>query len=221
MKSSYAAVEPYITRDGSEIRELMHPSVHGNRAQSLAEATVPAGATTLLHRHALTEEIYHFVSGEGVMTLGAERFAVRAGDTIAIAPGGAEIARKRVPAPRGDYAKSIAAIRDLVLDIDVQGARQLKERIPTAVTIFILPPSRTELESRLRARSQDAEEVIVRRLREAAEEIRNYSRYDYVVVNKEVDASVDKLVAIVNATRSRRERMDREIRPILETFEHA
>ena len=110
---------------------------------------------------------------------------------------------------------------DLVLDIDVQGARQLKERIPTAVTIFILPPSRTELESRLRARSQDAEEVIVRRLQEAAEEIRNYSRYDYVVVNKEVDASVDKLVAIVNATRSRRERMDREIRPILETFEHA
>ena len=110
---------------------------------------------------------------------------------------------------------------DLILDIDVQGARQLKERIPTAVTIFILPPSRTELESRLRARSQDAEEVIVRRLREAAEEIRNYSRYDYVVVNKEVDASVDKLVAIVNATRSRRERMDREIRPILETFEHA
>ena len=89
------------------------------------------------------------------------------------------------------------------------------------MTIFILPPSRTELESRLRARSQDAEEVIVRRLREAAEEIRNYSRYDYVVVNKEVDASVDKLVAIVNATRSRRERMDREIRPILETFEHA
>lgn len=87
MKSSYAAVEPYITRDGSEIRELMHPSVHGNRAQSLAEATVPPGAKTLLHRHAITEEIYHFTAGEGVMTLGDRQFAVAAGDTVAIPPG--------------------------------------------------------------------------------------------------------------------------------------
>lgn len=87
MKSRYAEVEPYITRDASEIRELMHPSVHGNRAQSLAEATVPPGTKTLLHRHAITEEIYHFTAGEGVMTLGEERFPVRAGDTIAISPG--------------------------------------------------------------------------------------------------------------------------------------
>ena len=87
MKSDYAAVPPYITKDGSEIRELMHPSVHGNRAQSLAEATVPPGAKTLLHRHAVTEEIYHFTEGEGWMTLGMERIAVQAGDTVAIAPG--------------------------------------------------------------------------------------------------------------------------------------
>ncbi|MBV8843179.1 MAG: guanylate kinase [Bryobacterales bacterium] len=110
---------------------------------------------------------------------------------------------------------------DLILDIDVQGARQLKKTIPAAVTIFILAPSRQVLEQRLRARSQDSEEVIERRLREAAEEIRNYSQYDYVLVNREVDASVDRLVSIVNATRSRRERMEREIRPILETFNHA
>jgi len=87
MKSSYARVEPYITRDGSEIRELMHPAVHGNKAQSLAEATVPPGATTLLHRHAVTEEIYHFISGQGLMTLNGEQFPVKAGDTVAIAPG--------------------------------------------------------------------------------------------------------------------------------------
>ena len=110
---------------------------------------------------------------------------------------------------------------DLVLDIDVQGARQLKEKIPAAVTIFILAPSRQVLEQRLRARSQDAEAVIERRLSEAAEEIRNYSQYDYVLVNREVEASVDNLVSIVKAVRSRRERMEREIRPILETFEHA
>ena len=107
---------------------------------------------------------------------------------------------------------------DLVLDIDVQGARQLKERIPGAVSIFILAPSRQILEERLRARSQDSEPVIERRLRDAAEEIRNYSQYDYVLVNREVEASVETLVAIVKATRSRRDRMEEQIRPILETF---
>ena len=107
---------------------------------------------------------------------------------------------------------------DLILDIDVKGARQLKKRLPEAVSIFILPPSRKELEQRLRFRSQDSEEVIQRRLGEAAEEIRNYSQYDYVLVNREVQASVDNLVAIVSANRSRRHWMEQQIRPILETF---
>lgn len=110
---------------------------------------------------------------------------------------------------------------DLILDIDVQGARQLKQKRPAAVSIFILPPSRQVLEERLRARSQDSEPVIERRLHEAAEEIRNYSLYDYVLVNREVEASVDTLKSIVKATRSRRDRMEREIRPILETFHNA
>ena len=108
---------------------------------------------------------------------------------------------------------------DLVLDIDVQGARQLKERIPAAVSIFILAPSRKVLEQRLRSRSQDSEPVIERRLREAAEEIRNYSQYDFVLVNHEVATSLDTLVSIVKATRSRRDRMEQQIRPILDSFE--
>jgi guanylate kinase len=107
---------------------------------------------------------------------------------------------------------------DLVLDIDVQGARQLKGRISGAVSIFVLAPSREILEQRLRARSQDSEPVIERRLRDAAEEIRKYSQYDYVLVNREVESSVDTLVSIVKATRSRRDRMEEQIRPILETF---
>ena len=107
---------------------------------------------------------------------------------------------------------------DLVLDIDVQGARQLKEKIPAAVSIFILPPSRQILEARLRSRSQDSETVIQRRLREAAEEIQNYTRYDYVLVNRVVSESVDTLVSIVEATRSRRDRMENEIRPILDSI---
>jgi mannose-6-phosphate isomerase-like protein (cupin superfamily) len=87
MKTAYAEAPPYVTKDGSVIRELMHPAVHGNRAQSFAEATVAPGAATQLHRHRVTEEIYHFTRGEGVMTLGERRFAVAAGDTVCIAPG--------------------------------------------------------------------------------------------------------------------------------------
>jgi guanylate kinase len=107
---------------------------------------------------------------------------------------------------------------DLVLDIDVQGARQLKGRLPAAVSIFILPPSREVLEQRLRARSQDSEPVIERRLHDAAQEIRNYSQYDYVLVNRDVETSVDALTSIVKATRNRRDRMEEQIQPILETF---
>ncbi len=117
-----------------------------------------------------------------------------------------------------ELAKAEADGYDLILDIDVKGARQLKKRIPGAVSIFILPPSKQVLEQRLRSRSQDSEEVIQRRLSEAAEEIRNYSQYDYVLVNREVQASVDNLVAIVSANRSRRHWMEQQIRPILETF---
>ncbi len=108
-----------------------------------------------------------------------------------------------------------------MLDIDVQGARQLKGRISGGVSIFILPPSRQILEQRLRARSQDSEHVIERRLREAAEEIRNYSQYDYVLVNREVETSVDTLVSIVSVcAESWRDRMEQERSlPILETFE--
>jgi mannose-6-phosphate isomerase-like protein (cupin superfamily) len=87
MHTTYDSIPPYVTKDGSEIRELMHPSVQGNRNQSLAEATVRPGMQTALHRHNLTEEIYHITSGAGMMTLRDEQFAVAAGDTVCIAPG--------------------------------------------------------------------------------------------------------------------------------------
>lgn len=110
---------------------------------------------------------------------------------------------------------------DLVLDIDVQGARQLRDRIPQAVSIFILAPSRAELEHRLRARSDTREEVIQRRLRAAAEEIRNCHQYDYLLVNRNVEDGVDTLCSIVKAERVRRARVEDQIRPILETFERS
>jgi guanylate kinase len=108
--------------------------------------------------------------------------------------------------------------KDLVLDIDVQGAAQLKKRIPNAVSIFILPPSRDILEQRLRSRSQDSEAVIQRRLADAAKEIRNYELYDYVLVNNDLDTAAETLKAIVRAERVRRLRVEDKIQPILETF---
>jgi guanylate kinase len=108
---------------------------------------------------------------------------------------------------------------DLVLDIDVQGAAQLKKRIPDAVTIFVLAPSREILEQRLRARSQDSDEVIRRRLADAAREIRNYSLYDYVLVNEDLNLAAESLKSIVRAERVRRVRVEEKIRPILATFE--
>jgi guanylate kinase len=107
---------------------------------------------------------------------------------------------------------------DLVLDIDVQGARQLKQKIPEAVTVFVLAPSRQVLEHRLRLRSEDREDVIARRLRDAAEEIRNYNAYDYVLINRELAEAEATLCAIVRAERARRIRIEDQIRPILDSF---
>lgn len=120
---------------------------------------------------------------------------------------------------RGVLERARAEGKDLVLDIDVQGARQLKCQIPEAVTVFILAPSRQILEQRLRARSEDAEAVMERRLLAAAEEIRNYQAYDYVVINRELAESDATLSAIVRAERVRRTRIEDQIRPILDTFQ--
>src|SRR5712692_4170358 len=91
--------------------------------------------------------------------------------------------------------------KDLLLDIDVQGAEQIKRKLPDAVSIFILPPNRSELEQRLRKRSQDAEQVIQRRLDAATREIENYEKYDYILVNDRLEDSVETLNAILLSER--------------------
>ena len=93
---------------------------------------------------------------------------------------------------------------DLLLDIDVQGASKIKEKIPEAVSIFILPPDREKLEWRLRSRGLDSEEVIRRRLDTARREIENYEKYDYILVNNLLEQSADQLRDIVLAERLRR-----------------
>jgi guanylate kinase len=120
---------------------------------------------------------------------------------------------------KGILEEARARRMDLVLDIDVQGARQLKAKIPAAVTVFILAPSRVVLEQRLRARSEDCDDVIARRLKDAAKEIGKYEDYDYVLINRELAEAEATLCAIVRAERARRTRIEDQIRPILDTFE--
>jgi len=95
---------------------------------------------------------------------------------------------------------------DLLLDIDVQGAEQIKQKLTDAVSIFVLPPDRQTLERRLRKRSEDAESVIGRRLATAGREIENYNKYDYILINDDLDESIENLQAIVLSERLRRSR---------------
>ena len=87
MHTRYDDCPPYVTKDGSTIRELMHPGSHPVQNQSLAEAVVPPGARTLAHVHHEAEEIYHVTAGNGRMRLGPESFDIGPGDTVLIAPG--------------------------------------------------------------------------------------------------------------------------------------
>jgi guanylate kinase len=100
--------------------------------------------------------------------------------------------------------QAAADAKDLLLDIDVQGAQQIKAKLAEAVSVFILPPNRAELERRLRERSQDSEEVIQKRLKAAGREIENYWKYDYILVNDRLEDSVDTLNAILLSERLRR-----------------
>jgi len=88
IKSEYEEMTTYITKDGSEIRELIHPDHHGPQVKiSLAEAVVPPGKTTFLHAHRSFQEIYHVLEGEGIMVLGEERFPIKCRDSILIPQG--------------------------------------------------------------------------------------------------------------------------------------
>jgi guanylate kinase len=108
---------------------------------------------------------------------------------------------------------------DLLLDLDVQGAAQVRAKMPDAVSIFILPPSYQDLEGRLRGRRQDGEESIRRRLREAGQELGHYGAYDYALVNDDLDRSVEELKSVIRAARLRVSRVADEAREILKTFE--
>jgi guanylate kinase len=116
--------------------------------------------------------------------------------------------------PRDPVEKALGEGRDVLFDIDWQGAQQLKEKMSDdVISVFVLPPSAAELKSRLERRAEDSEEIIARRLRNAAEEIQHWNEYDYVLVNRDLDKSFARMRAILTA-----ERLKRVQKPDLENF---
>ncbi len=118
----------------------------------------------------------------------------------------AEYAGRFYGTPRRPAEEQMAGGTDVLLDIEVQGARQVRARMPEAVSIFLAPPSREELERRLRSRGTDSEEMILRRLETAWGELEEARTYDYLVVNDEVAAAADRICAILEGERCRTSR---------------
>lgn len=119
---------------------------------------------------------------------------------------------------RATIEQILADGHDVLMDIDVQGAAQMRERMPEAVTVFILPPSKKVLEARIRRRNLNAPEDMARRLRNAAAEVQLYERFDYVIINDDRDRAFGALKAIIAAERRRPYRQRNKIKSILDTF---
>ncbi len=113
----------------------------------------------------------------------------------------AEVFGHRYGTPVEEVERARAAGRDVLLEIDVQGARQVKRRAPDAVLVFLVPPSREELERRLRERGTEDEATLARRLAEAERELAEAARFDHVVANDDLDRAADEVLAIIAAHR--------------------
>ncbi|MDN3516914.1 guanylate kinase [Aquisalimonas lutea] len=136
---------------------------------------------------------YHFVDAEAFEAMAA------AGDFLEHA----RVFGNAYGTARSSVEEQLEVGTDVILEIDWQGAQQVRAALPDAVSVFILPPSRRELERRLRARGKDSEDVIARRLREAQSEMSHYHEYDYLVVNDAFGHALEELVAIARARRLR------------------
>ncbi len=143
-------------------------------------------------RHA---EHYHFVSAQEF-----ERM-VEAGDFFEHA----RVHGDWKGTARQSVEPQLAQGKDVLLEIDWQGARQVRSQLRGAVSVFILPPSRPALEQRMRNRGQDSEQVIAQRLAAAREEMSHYGEFDYVIVNEDFDVAVDEMASIFSASRLRRD----------------
>lgn len=161
---------------------------------AVPDMTVSISHTTRPKRPGEVDGVhYHFID--------AERFQrmVAAGEFLEHA----QVFGNLYGTSREQVVKTLAAGVDVILEIDWQGARQIRAAMPDGVSVFILPPSRDELERRLRGRNQDSDGVIAKRMQEARSEMSHYQEYDYLVVNEDFDVALADLTAIVRARRLR------------------
>jgi guanylate kinase len=119
---------------------------------------------------------------------------------------------------RQSVEPQLAAGQDVLLEIDWQGARQVRERMPEALSVFILPPSRQALESRMRSRGQDSEVVIAQRLSAAREEMSHYDEFDFLIVNEDFDTAAREMQAIFLASRQRRQVQAERLAALIEAL---
>ncbi len=109
--------------------------------------------------------------------------------------------------PRAAVEAALSAGKDVLFDIDWQGTQQLRDKVPSdLVTVFILPPSTRDLEKRLLTRAQDPKDIVAQRMAKAADEMSHYAEYDYVVINRNIGTSLDRIKAILTAERLKRDR---------------
>ena len=156
-------------------------------------------------RHA---QHYHFISAEQFQQM------IAAGDFFehALVHGDYKGTARQSVEPQ------LAAGNDVLLEIDWQGARQVREKMPDALSVFILPPSRQALETRMRRRGQDSEEVIARRLAAAREEMSHHSEFDFLIVNDDFDTAVREMQSIFLSSRLRRERQVQRHAHLIDTL---
>lgn len=168
-------------------------TVHARARAALPESVLSVSVTTRAPRHGEVDGVdYHFVSPERFQELIDQDQLLE----------WAEYAGQRYGTPRGPVAEAVAAGRIVVLDIELQGALQVKEHDPAALLVFLVPPSFEELERRLRARGTEAEAVLQRRLARAREELSAAHRFDVVVVNDDLDRCVEEVLAAIERARA-------------------
>lgn len=119
---------------------------------------------------------------------------------------------------KDQVVREVSAGRDLILEVDVQGAASVRELLPDSVSIFILPPSFSVLKSRLQARGTDSPEELDLRLRNAPLELKDYAAFEYLILNDELDRAAEQLIAIVHAERARLSRQSERVKRVVEAF---
>jgi guanylate kinase len=190
------------------------------RRGTLVVVSAPSGAgkTTLCHEvRSLVPELYYSVShttrdprpgekeGTDFFFVSEGQFtAMRARDEFAE---WAQVHGHHYGTPAKALESALSRGLDVLLDIDTHGARQLRQRYPEAVSVFIMAPSMAELEARLRERKSDSAGDIARRLSRAREEIAAWRQYDYLIINRDVKDAVDQLATIIQAERCRTSRL--------------